>query len=171
MLSIFPLDFDTFYLYIWTKRGSIGFCYDHHIEFYINIYQYIVLRTGKDFPTKSNDYDNKWIICHLLAFLPLCSYVNCSWTYFVSVANFHLRNGAVLWRINWMADTSTRGMASSFGLMVNYRYYPDQMADNSKNYIERRTVAVSDQVLELVQPPNGSTSEQCRWQRNLTGKG
>lgn len=61
-----------------------------------------------------------------------------------------------------MADTSTRGMASSFGLMVNYRYYPDQMADNSKNYIERRTVAVSDQVLELVQPPNGSTSEQCR---------
>ena len=27
-----------------------------------------------------------------------------------SVANFHLRNGATLWRINWLADLSPRGL-------------------------------------------------------------
>ena len=37
-------------------------------------------------------------------------------------ANFHLRNGAVLWRLNWMADLSPRGMKNAFGMMVNYRY-------------------------------------------------
>lgn len=85
------------------------------------------------------------------------------------VANFHLRNGAVLWRINWQADTSSRGVAASLGLMANYRYYPEQMAVNSKNYIERRIVAVSDQVLELVQQvlPDISTPKQCRWHREF----
>ncbi|KOC65828.1 Malonyl-CoA decarboxylase, mitochondrial [Habropoda laboriosa] len=38
-----------------------------------------------------------------------------------SVANFHLRNGAVMWRINWLADLSPRGVANSCGIMVNYR--------------------------------------------------
>ena len=38
------------------------------------------------------------------------------------VANFHIRNGACLWRVNWMADPSPRGMEASCGLMVNYRY-------------------------------------------------
>lgn len=37
-------------------------------------------------------------------------------------ANFHLRNGAMMWRINWMADPSPRGVANSCGIMVNYRY-------------------------------------------------
>jgi hypothetical protein len=37
------------------------------------------------------------------------------------VANFHLRNGATLWRLNWLADPSPRGMANSCGIMVNYR--------------------------------------------------
>lgn len=85
------------------------------------------------------------------------------------VANFHLRNGAVLWRINWQADTSSRGVAASLGVMANYRYYPEQMAVNSKNYIERRIVAVSDQVLELVQQvlPDSSTPKQCRWRREF----
>ena len=27
-----------------------------------------------------------------------------------SVANFHLRNGATLWRLNWLADLSPRGL-------------------------------------------------------------
>ncbi|CAL4173446.1 unnamed protein product, partial [Meganyctiphanes norvegica] len=39
-----------------------------------------------------------------------------------SVANFHLKNGAVMWRINWMADRSVRGLGNSCGIMVNYRY-------------------------------------------------
>ena len=42
------------------------------------------------------------------------------------VANFHLSNGATVWRINWMADVSLKGMDASFGLMVNYRYFLDR---------------------------------------------
>ncbi len=38
------------------------------------------------------------------------------------VANFHLRNGAVIWRLNWRADVSQRGLENSCGIMVNYRY-------------------------------------------------
>ncbi|KAK3918189.1 Malonyl-CoA decarboxylase, mitochondrial [Frankliniella fusca] len=37
------------------------------------------------------------------------------------VANFHLKNGAVMWRINWHADLSPRGLGNSCGIMVNYR--------------------------------------------------
>ena len=40
------------------------------------------------------------------------------------VANFHLRNGASVWRLNWQADPSERGMAQSFGIRVNYRQEP-----------------------------------------------
>lgn len=27
-----------------------------------------------------------------------------------------------MWRINWLADPSPRGVANSCGIMVNYRY-------------------------------------------------
>src|SRR4051812_27039005 len=37
-----------------------------------------------------------------------------------SVARFHLGNGARLERINWLGNTSVRGIKESFGLMVNY---------------------------------------------------
>ena len=37
------------------------------------------------------------------------------------VANFHLRNGAQLWRLNWGADAGERCSRQSFGMMVNYR--------------------------------------------------
>ena len=40
------------------------------------------------------------------------------------VANFHLRNGAEVFRLNWLADSSERGMQNSCGLMVNYRCQP-----------------------------------------------
>jgi len=38
------------------------------------------------------------------------------------VARFHLRNGARLERLNWMGDTSEKGLAESHGMLVNYRY-------------------------------------------------
>ncbi|WVY92781.1 hypothetical protein V8G54_031869 [Vigna mungo] len=39
-----------------------------------------------------------------------------------SVANFHLQNGAMVERINWMADRSQKGLSQSGGIMVNYVY-------------------------------------------------
>ena len=38
------------------------------------------------------------------------------------VARFHLGNGARLDRINWLADTSNKGLRESATLMVNYAY-------------------------------------------------
>lgn len=66
------------------------------------------------------------------------------------VANFHLQNGAVLWRLNWMADTSPKGLAGSCGLMVNYRYFLDETAANSMAYLGAKSIKASEQVLGLV---------------------
>lgn len=66
------------------------------------------------------------------------------------VANFHLQNGAVLWRINWMADSSLRGLTGSCGLMVNYRYFLEETAPNSTAYLSCKTIKASEQVLSLV---------------------
>nr|XP_020138381.1 malonyl-CoA decarboxylase, mitochondrial [Microcebus murinus] len=66
------------------------------------------------------------------------------------VANFHLQNGAVMWRINWMADTSPKGLSGSCGLMVNYRYYLDETGPNSTAYLGSKSIKASEQVLSLV---------------------
>ena len=66
-----------------------------------------------------------------------------------SVANFHLRNGATLWRINWLGDVSPRGMDNSCGIMVNYRYFLDQVDKNSNQYLVDHEIAAGEQVLQL----------------------
>ncbi|XP_060693596.1 malonyl-CoA decarboxylase, mitochondrial isoform X2 [Hemiscyllium ocellatum] len=66
------------------------------------------------------------------------------------VANFHLQNGAVIWRINWLADTSPRGLSSSFGIMANYRYFLEDANRNSAQYLRTRQIEASKQILSLV---------------------
>ncbi|GAB1605850.1 malonyl-CoA decarboxylase, mitochondrial-like [Argonauta hians] len=66
------------------------------------------------------------------------------------VANFHLGNGAVLWRINWLADLSPRGLGQSCSMMVNYRYFLEDSEKNSINYLECQKITASDQVTNLV---------------------
>nr|XP_015223687.1 PREDICTED: malonyl-CoA decarboxylase, mitochondrial-like [Lepisosteus oculatus] len=66
------------------------------------------------------------------------------------VANFHLQNGAVLWRLNWQADTSARGITASCGMMVNYRYFLEETTANSASYLGSKVIATSDQVQNLV---------------------
>ena len=56
----------------------------------------------------------------------------------------------MLWRINWLADTSARGLSVACGFMVNYRYYLDQTEENSKQYLQLRSIAVSPEVLKIV---------------------
>jgi len=67
-----------------------------------------------------------------------------------AVANFHLRNGSCLWRINWLADPSPRGMSNSCGLMVNYRYFLDRLEDNSNNYLNNFSIDADFQVTKLL---------------------
>jgi len=47
-----------------------------------------------------------------------------------AVARFHLGNGARLIGLNRAADLSAKGMRRSFGLMANYRYSPEDRAQN-----------------------------------------
>jgi malonyl-CoA decarboxylase len=78
-----------------------------------------------------------------------------------SVARFHLGNGARLERINWLADTTDKGIAQSHGLMVNYLYDLADIEKNHEAYAEGRTVVASNAVkrlarkVELVVPVAG----------------
>jgi malonyl-CoA decarboxylase len=67
-----------------------------------------------------------------------------------SVARFHLGNGARLERINFLADVTEKGIAQSYGLMVNYLYDIDDIEKNHEAYVEGRTVAASNAVRKLV---------------------
>eukprot|EP00794_Sanderia_malayensis_P000358 gene358-991_t len=66
------------------------------------------------------------------------------------VANFHLRNGAILWRLNWLADDSVRGINRSFAIMVNYKYDLSQIEQNNKQYVVDGKIAASDKVLHFI---------------------
>jgi malonyl-CoA decarboxylase len=65
------------------------------------------------------------------------------------VARFHLGNGARLEQINWLADTSPKGLRQSWGLMVNYLYDLDEIEHNHEAYAENRTVVASSAIKRL----------------------
>lgn len=76
------------------------------------------------------------------------------------VANFHLRNGASVWRLNWLADPSARGMAASFGIRVNYRYDVQHLLANNRQYVVDGRAAVAPSVLHALGVVPCSESEQ-----------
>ncbi len=67
-----------------------------------------------------------------------------------SVARFHLGNGARLERLNFLADSSEKGIGQCYGLMVNYRYEIDDIERNHEAYAEGRTVVAASAVKRLV---------------------
>ncbi len=62
------------------------------------------------------------------------------------VAHFHLSNGARIERINWLADTSPKGLRDSAGLMVNYLYKLAEIEANHEAYTGQGRVAASSAV-------------------------
>jgi malonyl-CoA decarboxylase len=66
------------------------------------------------------------------------------------VARFHLANGARLQRLNWMGDTSPRGLAQSLGLMVNYVYRLADVERNHEAYAKQFRIAASSDFQRLV---------------------
>lgn len=66
------------------------------------------------------------------------------------VAHFHLSNGARIERINWLADTSARGLEQSAGLMVNYRYKLADIEKNHEAYTGKGEVTASPAVKKLL---------------------
>lgn len=69
------------------------------------------------------------------------------------VARFHLGNGARLERINWLGNSSERGIRESFGLMVNYLYDPEAIEANHEAYVRDGRVACSQSVTEILARP------------------
>lgn len=51
-----------------------------------------------------------------------------------AVLKFHLNNGAFLYRINWLGDTSDNGYKQSLGMMVNYWYSLKDVEQNHEDF-------------------------------------
>ena len=66
------------------------------------------------------------------------------------VANFHLNNGARLERINWLADTSSKGIGESAGMMVNYLYKLNDIESNHETYRDNAKTITSNSVQSLL---------------------
>ena len=72
------------------------------------------------------------------------------------VARFHLGNGARLERINWLGNTSPKGMREAHGLMVNYRYDLRDIERNHEMFANSGAVAASKPVRAFLQVPQKS---------------
>jgi malonyl-CoA decarboxylase len=59
------------------------------------------------------------------------------------VAHFHLSNGARVERLNFLADTSPKGLKQSAGLMINYLYKLSDIEANHEAYTGEGRVAAS----------------------------
>ncbi|CAI5732808.1 unnamed protein product [Hyaloperonospora brassicae] len=67
------------------------------------------------------------------------------------VANFHVRNGAIFERINWLADTSKKGIVQSAGMMINYKYDLAHVEANNENYLLRDIVPIGVQPQQVLE--------------------
>jgi malonyl-CoA decarboxylase len=65
------------------------------------------------------------------------------------VAHFHLTNGALVERLNWMGDKSAHGLSQSAGLMVNYLYDLARIEENHEAYTGEGNVIASSTVDKL----------------------
>jgi len=63
-----------------------------------------------------------------------------------AVGRFHIQNGAEVYRLNYIADTSRKGLHNSLGLMVNYRYNPSTLVTNREQYALDFTIPKNEQV-------------------------
>ena len=68
---------------------------------------------------------------------------------FDAVARFHLGNGAIVHQVHADADRSEKGLGQSAGLMVNYLYDLDQIAQNHERFATTAEVPTSPHVRAL----------------------
>ncbi|MDO6564765.1 malonyl-CoA decarboxylase [Amphritea sp. 1_MG-2023] len=59
------------------------------------------------------------------------------------VAHFHLTNGAQIAQLNWLADSSAKGLQQSAGIMVNYLYQLPHIESRSQDYNQQGSVALA----------------------------
>jgi malonyl-CoA decarboxylase len=66
------------------------------------------------------------------------------------VAHFHLSNGARIERINWLGDTSAKGLRESCGMMVNYLYRTADIEKNHEAYRGEGRIRTSSAIKSLL---------------------
>ncbi len=66
------------------------------------------------------------------------------------VAHFHLSNGARVERLNWLGDTSSKGLQQSAGIMVNYLYRLADIEANHEAYRGEGRVVAAGAIRNLV---------------------
>ncbi|MCB1777160.1 MAG: malonyl-CoA decarboxylase family protein, partial [Candidatus Competibacteraceae bacterium] len=66
------------------------------------------------------------------------------------VARFHLANGARVEQINWLGDTSAKGLSQSAGMMVNYLYKLNDIEANHEAYRGEGKVTTSSVIRSLL---------------------
>ncbi len=71
------------------------------------------------------------------------------------VARFHLRNGAKLARINWLADLSSNGLKQSAGILANYVYDLDEIIKNHEEYSSNHKIVVAPTIKKLARRQTG----------------
>ncbi|MDF1608820.1 malonyl-CoA decarboxylase [Hoeflea sp. YIM 152468] len=86
------------------------------------------------------------------------------------VARFHLGNGARLDRLNWAADLSKKGMAGSFGIMVNYRYQLDAIERNHEMFANNGVVVASPAVIKAAKTYGSILARQKPVEASLRGE-
>ena len=67
-----------------------------------------------------------------------------------AVAHFHLTNGAVVERLNWLGDRSKNGLRQSAGIMVNYLYDLAAIDVNHEAYADGGKITASSQIRNLL---------------------
>ncbi|QGT15989.1 Malonyl-CoA decarboxylase [Wolbachia pipientis] len=87
--------------------------------------------------------------------LKLCAYYllkvnNSNGNTYDPVAHFHLSNGASIKQLNWMADTSEKGISQSAGMMVNYLYELPKIDNNHENYMVNKVISCSKKVSSML---------------------
>ena len=78
------------------------------------------------------------------------------------VARFHLGNGARLERLNFLGDTSVKGMREAAGLMVNYLYDLRSIEANHEAFANHGTVAASKAVARHLYDFEQRPSQEAR---------
>lgn len=66
------------------------------------------------------------------------------------VERFHLGNGAHLERINWLGDTSQKGLRESMGLLVNYKYDLNNIETNHEAFTNDGIIKHSKTIEKLL---------------------
>ncbi len=62
------------------------------------------------------------------------------------VSRFHLGNGAILERINYLGDESLSSLKNSLGFMVNYKYELKKLEKNHEEYNSRKKIIYNNEI-------------------------